>query len=300
MRVRAAEKRLTLAMECAGPVPATIRSDPVRLRQVLMNLLSNAVKFTERGTVTVRVATEAGGTPRVKFEVEDTGIGMTEEQMAGLFRPFTQADSSTTRRFGGTGLGLAITRRLADALGGEVSVRSAPGRGSTFSVTVGAGDLRGVPMVETLEDPPEPAAPAPTSGAPAPGLAMRVLLAEDGPDNQRLIAFHLRRAGASVDLAENGRAALDMTLEAAGAGRPYDVVLMDMQMPEMDGYTATEELRRRGYRGAIVALTAHAMTGDRERCLAAGCDEYLTKPIDRARLIGACLRWGRPERRDAA
>ena len=295
-QVRAAARGLTFAVEYAGPIPETMHTDPTRLRQILLNLLGNAVKFTETGEVrlVVRLADEAPQPPRLQFDVIDSGIGMTGEQVARLFRPFTQADASMTRRFGGTGLGLAISKRLAEMLGGDiVVVRSSPNRGTHIRATVATGPLDGVPMIEP---PPEPAdAQAADSAGPAaqkgqPRLAARVLLAEDGPDNQRLIAHVLRKAGAEVALADNGEAAVELALAAAEAGRPFDLVLMDMQMPVCDGYEATRRLRGSGYTGPIIALTAHAMSGDREKCLAAGCDDYATKPIDRRALLDVLRR----------
>jgi signal transduction histidine kinase/ActR/RegA family two-component response regulator len=288
MRPKAAAKGLSLSVSCPDPVPETILTDPTRLRQVLMNLVSNAVKFTEDGGVTIAVSLEQkpGTEPALVIEVRDTGIGMTPEQIGRIFQPFVQADSSTSRRYGGTGLGLSISRRLARMLGGDISITSEPGLGSQVAARFAAGPLDGVRLVhfggEALADEAAPAGPDRI------GLRGRILLAEDGPDNQRLIAFHLRKAGAAVDIAENGRIAVDRALGALASGRPYDLIIMDMQMPELDGYAAAAELRRRGYAGPIVALTAHAMTGDRERCLAAGCTEYATKPIDRAGLLGAC------------
>jgi PAS domain S-box-containing protein len=293
MRSRAAAKGLAFDVEWRGPLPERITTDPTRLRQILLNLVSNAVKFTERGGVHVRVSLEAAderGRRLLRIDVTDTGIGMTPEQQAGLFQPFMQADASTTRRFGGSGLGLLITRRLADLLGGEVRLESTLGLGSTFSVTVDAGSLDGVRMID------RPAAARPLAAAPAAPtepLACRVLLVEDGPDNQRLIATILRKAGAEVTVAGNGQAGCDLVREATLRGEPYDVVLMDMQMPVLDGYAATAELRRAGYQRPVIALTAHAMQGERERCLAAGCDDFVCKPISRPALIDTVRRYAK-------
>ncbi len=283
MRVRADAKGLEFIAEYETAVPQTIQSDPTRIRQILVNLAGNAIKFTEVGKITLRVGfekSETGGTMR--FDVNDTGIGMTPEQMAKLFQPFSQADSSTTRRFGGTGLGLTISKRLAEMLGGALSVSSTPGTGSTFRLMVDCGSLDNVTMLDNPlceiapEKKPKPKAdPSKLAGC-------RILFAEDGPDNQRLVSLVLRKAGADVTVVENGKEAID-AVEAAD--EPFHVILMDMQMPVMGGYEATERLRAQDYRGPIIALTAHAMAGDKERCLAAGCDDYATKPIDRARLI---------------
>ncbi len=283
MQVRAAAGGLQLRTECRLPLPRHIFSDPVRVRQVLLNLVGNSLKFTEQGGVTVTLGYDAGGV--LTFKVRDTGIGMSAEQVSRLFQPFTQADNSTTRKFGGTGLGLSISKRLVEMLGGELSAESIPKQGSTFTFRLFVG-----PATDLISDEREIAIVTEVAGVQAPGrvpLAGRILLAEDGPDNQRLISFHLRNAGAEVVIAENGRIAMDLAL-AAGASEPFDLILMDMQMPEMDGYTATMLLRERGYTRPIVALTAHAMQGDRQRCLAAGCDDYLTKPIDRTKLLRAC------------
>ncbi len=278
MRVRARAKNLSLELELDGPIPASIRTDPLRLRQILINLLGNALKFTEVGGVRVVARLREGPEPRLQVEVIDTGIGIGQEQLSRLFQPFAQADSSTTRRFGGSGLGLAISKRLAEMLHGDLTVTSVQGQGSTFRVSVATGPLEGVAMQDRLV---AEGAAARNSGENLVELDGRVLLAEDGPDNQRLIAHILKKAGAEVTVADNGRIAFEQALEAQQEGRPFDVVLMDMQMPEMDGYTATRSLRERGYGGPIVALTAHAMTDDRQKCLDAGCDDFVSKPIQR-------------------
>jgi len=281
LRARARAQGIALKAEFVGPIPATILTDAVRLRQVLTNLVGNAVKFTETGGVRVvaRLRSEAPR-PLLEFEVIDTGIGMTDAQAARIFEPFVQADASASRKYGGSGLGLAISRRLARLLGGDVSVIRTSGEGSVFRFTVATGPLEGVPMI----DAPRSARPeAATSPEPdrrrAARLHARILLAEDGPDNQRLIRYLLEKAGASVELAEDGRIAVEKAAAARDAGDPFDLILMDMQMPVMDGYVATRRLRREGHRTPIVALTAHAMKGDREKCLQAGCDDYVAKPI---------------------
>ncbi len=282
MRVRAEAKSLPLAIEYLGAIPESIQCDPTRLRQILINLLGNAVKFTETGSVRlVTRLVEHDGTPRLRFDVIDTGIGMTEPQAARIFRPFTQADSSTNRKYGGTGLGLTICRRLAEMLGGDITFTSAPCEGSTFSLTVDVGPLDGIRM---LDDPGEVQTGREgkaESAAPTVEINGRILLAEDGPDNQRLISFLLKKAGAAVALAENGKIAVETALAAQRDGAQFDLILMDMQMPLMDGYEATRQLRKAGFSGPIVALTANAMVGDEEKCRQAGCDDYLTKPIDR-------------------
>ncbi|HLJ09984.1 MAG TPA: response regulator, partial [Planctomycetaceae bacterium] len=288
---------------------------------ILINLIGNAIKFTLSGsvTLTVRFLLHESPPPKIQFDVADTGIGMSREQIAKLFEPFTQADASSTRQFGGTGLGLAISRRLARVLQGDVTVTSSPGKGSVFRLELAleksaalpsdgqgasphqaaaASELTeaiafpkgGRPFGEslkaearsTLSSLPPSANP---SQAPAQLAGMRILLAEDGPDNRQLVGFVLRKAGAEVAFAENGRIAVDAALARYRAAEPFDVILMDMQMPVLDGYSATRELRSHGYGLPIIALTAHAMSDDRQKCLDAGCDDYATKPIHRAELL---------------
>ncbi len=297
MSVRAAAKGITLCAEAVTPIPRTILSDPTRLKQILVNLVGNAVKFTEVGGVRVRASfnKDSSGGPALRLDVIDTGIGLSPEKVSGLFQAFWQADASVTRKFGGTGLGLRISKSLTKMLGGEITVVSEPGHGSTFSVTLPTGPVDQVPMVDP--DSLRGAAireslAAPSADQPLRGL--RVFLVEDGPDNQRLIAFHLKKAGADVRVFDNGRLALEaMTENGHITGRlkavlPCDLVLTDMQMPELDGYALARSLRAKGFRRPIVALTAHAMTGDAERCFAAGCDRYASKPISREKLVEAC------------
>ncbi len=294
MRVRAVEKKLTFDIEYVGSLPETIQTDPTRLRQILLNFVGNAIKFTEKGRVRIRVRCDAPGSvdPRLTIEVSDEGIGMTEEELQKLFTAFTQADASTTRRFGGSGLGLVISKRLVEMIGGQITVESIPGRGSVFRVAVPTGPLAGVRMIEgrfeagTVDVPAR--ATRPLTSLPS---SCRVLLAEDGYDNQVLITTFLLKAGAQVKVVENGQLAVAEAHAALAAGSPYDVILMDMQMPILDGYSATSKLRMTGYRGPIVAITAHAMAGDRERCESAGCDDYLSKPVDRAKLTEIVARF---------
>ncbi len=289
MRVRAQEKRLPLEIRFDGTMPESIQSDPIRLRQILINLTANAVKFTETGSVCVeaRIVGARSADPKLQVDVIDTGIGMSAEQTARLFKPFTQVDSSSTRRYGGTGLGLVISKRLAESLGGDITVRSVLGEGTTFTLTVTTGALEGQAVPGEPDQLPSQSDRWDNREVVGIGAGCRVLLAEDGPDNQRLISLLLKKAGMDVEVSENGRDACDRVLRARDEGRPFDVILMDMQMPVMDGYDATRELRGDGYTGAIIAVTAHAMSTDREKCLAAGCDGYLTKPVDREGLISA-------------
>jgi len=295
MAVPASAKGLSLDTMADGFVPKTVRTDPTRLRQMLINLVGNAIKFTETGRVTIRYSFEQldGTRANLRFQVVDTGIGITQPQIDRIFKPFSQADTSMVREYGGSGLGLAISKRLAKLLGGDVQVTSVAGEGSTFTLTVAVEQVESIP--EAINDSPvksSSASPAPRLEAPTlpASLSCRILLAEDGPDNQRLISFMLRRAGADVTVAENGLVAVRCVQAAEEDHRPYDVILMDMQMPVLDGYDATKKLRSAGYGGPIVAITAHAMTKDRDKCLAVGCDDYLTKPIKRDNLLAMVAR----------
>jgi len=281
LRDRAEARHTTLATEIRSGVPERIETDPTRLRQALVNLVSNAIKFTEGGDVRIVVECEPAD-EKIVFHVIDNGIGMTSAQVAKIFQPFAQAEASTTRRYGGTGLGLTITKSIAELLEGDIRVTSQPGKGSTFSLRIATGPLDGVAALEPAA-PPEPAeAPQPAS---LPHIDGRVLLVEDGPDSQAIIAYMLRRAGAEVMVASNGQEGAELALAASRAGRPFDVILMDMEMPVLDGYQATRWLREEGYHGQVIALTAHAMKGDLDKCIAAGCDHYLSKPIERAVLV---------------
>jgi len=225
---------------------------------------------------------------KLVFEIADTGIGMTPEQLSRLYQPFVQADSSTTRRYGGTGLGLAITRRCIDIMGGTISARSAPGSGTTFSFSIDTGDLAGVPAarLRATESKEGSGVLRLPSAVRQPLSGVRVLLAEDGIDNQRLIRFHLERAGAHVDIVDNGAKAVECVQDSTRLNR-HDVILMDMQMPVMDGYEAVRRLTTAGEHTPIIALTAHAMPGDREKCLESGCHDYLCKPVDSRALLAA-------------
>ena len=289
MRVRAETTGLSLDAEIDGPIPRQVLTDPTRLRQILINLIGNSLKFTETGGVRLRVALRAKDPEAacLTFTVVDTGIGMTAEQANRLFDPFTQAEDSTARRYGGTGLGLTISKRLAKLLGGDLTVESTAGQGSEFTLTIDVGPLAELALVDPQASPAplRTRRPDTPTRAALPRLRGRILVAEDGLDNQRLLGFYLKLAGAEPTVAENGQLALDRVSEAEARREPFDLVLMDMQMPVLDGYNATRELRRRGFEGPIIAITAHAMAGDRQRCLEAGCDDYVTKPIDRALLL---------------
>jgi signal transduction histidine kinase len=281
VRPRGADRDLTVTVEAVGRLPEQVKTDPTRLRQILVNLAGNAVKFTPSGSVRLELRFEgvAPQPPRLRIDVIDTGIGMTDEQLGRLFQPFTQADTSTTRRFGGTGLGLAVSRGLAELMGGTLTAESRPGHGSRFRLVVPARPLRsGSPSSQGL---------APDQG---PRPPCRALVVDDARDMRRLVSALLEKAGDKVELAENGQLALERVAEEAAAGRSFDVVLLDMQMPVLDGYETARRLREAGYRGPVVALTANNMAGDRERCLEAGCDDFVPKPIDRRLLLATVAR----------
>ena len=286
-RTAATTKGLAFEVTCDAGLPQRLLTDPVRLRQVLINLLGNAVKFTESGRVAMHVrGIDEDGEKCLEFAVTDTGIGIAPADLARLFQPFSQADATNNRRFSGTGLGLAISQRLAGLLGGEIRAVS-DGRGSTFTLTV--------PYVAAAA-PVDPASNSRPSGGrslidfQAALRGVRVLLAEDGIDNQRLLRHVLSKSGAEVTVVENGQSAVEAAL-AEQSLQPFHVVLMDMHMPVLDGYAATGRLRDAGYTSPIIALTACALSDDREKCLAAGCDEYLTKPVQFDQLIETVARY---------
>ncbi|HWL94939.1 MAG TPA: ATP-binding protein, partial [Phycisphaerae bacterium] len=290
MRVRAEVKTLMLHHAFDGPIPARIQTDPTRLRQILFNLVGNALKFTEAGSVCLKVRLDRShpNGPRMIFEVIDTGVGMDTTQKERLFEPFMQADSSTTRRFGGTGLGLTISRRLARMLGGDIDFESAPARGSTFRATISIGAINGIELI-TVEESTSVAvlerSEIESEHKHNPLAGCRVLYAEDGPDNQRLISRVLRAAGATVTVVDNGRLAVNEALCTDDGDEPFHIVLMDMQMPGLDGYQAARLLRLEGFTRPIIALTAHAMSTDRDKCISAGCTDFATKPIRREELV---------------
>jgi PAS domain S-box-containing protein len=275
----AAEKHISFEVHYDRPLPEWIVSDPTRLRQILSNLLGNAIKFTDQGGVSLHVFTDKADSNRLCFAVKDSGVGLTPEQQTRLFQPFSQADSSTTRKFGGTGLGLALSRRLAKALDGELTLAdSARGRGSVFQLSIPIKP-KGFVGAETA------AIEAPPTGteerASWPRLDnVRILVAEDNPDNQEMLNRFLGAQGALVETASNGRTALNLA-----KGGTFQVILMDVQMPELDGNEVTKQLRKHNITTPIIALTAHAMNDEREKSFAAGCNEFLTKPLDVKKLI---------------
>ncbi|MBX3396413.1 MAG: PAS domain S-box protein [Phycisphaerae bacterium] len=290
MQVRASAKGLTLVHEFRNGLPDAIMSDPTRIRQILLNLVGNAVKFTEVGGVQLVVERKYTGRTgeQLIIEVHDTGIGIDPEFMRTMFEPFSQGDVTTTRHFGGTGLGLTISRRLARLLGGDIHVQSTKNVGSVMTLILPCRPTEQVAETSASRDVVaggtwETTSPCRISGDELAGC--RILFAEDGPDNQRLISRLLTRAGAEVTVVENGLLAVDAVRAAGRVNLTIDVILLDMMMPEMDGYEATRMLRRDGYRGPIIALTASAMQTDRDRCLAAGCDWHASKPTSPRDLI---------------
>ena len=299
MSGRAEAKQLTFKVRLAGQIPCRVCTDATRLRQILLNLVGNAVKFTQHGGVELVVDVAIGdGPPQLQIDVLDSGLGMTAQQATQLFSPFTQADNSVTRRFGGTGLGLAICRRLASLMGGSIDLlHSAPSEGSVFRLWV---PLNAVPTCDWTSSIAcaKPAQLANTHSVNSANMPMltgrRVLLAEDGKENQLLIAYYLRKAGADVEIADNGRIAQQMLDQADRDGQSFELLVTDMQMPEIDGYTLAKMLRGSGNSIPIVALTANAMSEDRNKCLAAGCDDYTTKPVNKAELLAKCSGLLRP------
>jgi signal transduction histidine kinase/ActR/RegA family two-component response regulator len=288
LSLQASDKGICLRVENDGPVPARIRTDALRLRQVLINIVGNAVKFTSVGSVTVRIRLRgiSSRDTRLEFEVKDTGPGIDPSQAAKLFEPFTQADPSTKRRYGGTGLGLVLAKRLARVLGGDVVLDpSSSGAGSTFRITIDPGPVTIAEQTTEYEALLYQRDERAISEIRLDGA--EVLLVEDALDNRLLVSRILRIAGAQVDIAENGQQAVEKA-----RCRSYDTVLMDLQMPLMDGFEATALLRSEGYRVPIIALKAHAMKEDRQRCLGSGFDDHVCKPIDRRHLlerVAACL-----------
>jgi CheY-like chemotaxis protein len=292
-------------------IPRQIQADPTRIRQNLINLLGNAIKFTDTGSVTLEIYYSPSNPDELSFDVIDTGIGMTAKQQASLFRPFTQADVSMTRKFGGTGLGLTICKRLAEMMKGDVFIVSStegvgtrfrfrmkfqPAEGSEpmnfYLIAAGESGTQSSTIPSSPNNPSTPSSP-PTQSVTAKLEGLHVLVAEDGPDNQKLIRHHLTKAGAKVTIVENGQLAVD---EIKNVEKRFDIVLMDMQMPVMDGYTATGVIRSLEVDIPVVALTAHAMSGDREKCIDAGCSDYLTKPIEKQKLVDMVLRYVSPQR----
>jgi len=276
LTVKANETGITLAFRAEGRLPKKIETDPVRLRQIAFNLIGNALKFTEEGSVTVTCSFNESATgPCLLIDITDTGIGMSEDALKNIFDPFVQADSTVTRRFGGTGLGLAISRRFAQALGGDITVKSKVGKGSTFRVSLATGDLDGVAFLqpEAVNNIQKKIDSEVNCRWQFPQA--QVLVVDDGKENRELVKLLLEDAGLSVDEAENGQLGVD---KATAGG--FDLILMDVQMPVMDGFTAVRILREQGITIPVIALTANAMKGFEAQCLDAGYSGYLSKPIN--------------------
>ena len=294
LNIMAMEGHVRLDIIALGTLPRLLVMDPTRVRQILTNLVGNAIKFSKCGdTVSIRLSAERVGENRaqLKIEVEDQGIGMTPEQRTRLFEAFEQGDKATNRRYGGTGLGLSIIKGLLQAMGGEISVVDKESPGTlfitliTFPLVDGQGDwVLGESLARYGFD--DQGRVPPVS---AKRFSGRVLIAEDTPDILKILTHHLKRAGLTVETAANGLLAIGQAL-----AKPFDLILMDIQMPELDGYSATRALRRSGYAGPIVALTAHAMREDRERCLEAGCTSYLSKPVSTKALLEEVARFVAP------
>lgn len=275
MGFKARARGIRFQLKATTPIPVTVISDITRLRQILMNIVGNAIKFTDKGFVELSVKFE---NDILEFEVQDTGRGISEEQRKILFQPFTQADASTTRKYGGTGLGLTLTRSLSEALGGTFDLKhSELGRGSTFVVRL---KLKTQGSTALYSESTEPVTESISLNKQGQLGNLRVLLVEDSLDNQALISIYLNRAGASIDIASDGEEGCKMAMS-----KEYDIVLMDVQMPNMDGIAAVKHLREQNYKKPIIALTAHAMKEERDRCLMAGFTEFLTKPIVREELV---------------
>jgi|GEM_PF-3225094 len=284
LRHHAGGKGLMLRWRADEAVPAMVECDARRVRQVLLNLVGNAIKFTDHGSVDIEVhrteTDEPIPMPMLEFVVRDTGIGIAPGVLRGLFEPFTQVDQSSARRCGGAGLGLALCKRLTEMLGGSIRVTSEPGKGTSFVVgfRVHEIDAKAQPAAENVAG----------NTCTFAGLDARVLVVDDGPDNRRLIEHHLRKAGARIHTAVNGLECVEAVLRVKGTSEAYDLIVMDMQMPVMDGWTAARTLREAGISSPILALTANVTPEARERCLGAGCTAYVSKPVDRSTLMSVC------------
>lgn len=308
MRPAALKKGIAFDLAFEGKLPARIHTDPTRLRQVLMNLVGNAIRFTERGGVRVCVRLVQGDKrTRLRFDIADTGEGMSPRTLELAFDAFAQGDDSLTRKEGGLGLGLAIAKQLAGVLGGELEVDSLEGGGSIFRLCIDPGPLGEFELIDPNADDAQEADSLAEFGTRLlieklreEKLEGRILYIEDGEDNRRLVTVVLCKAGFEVTCAENGEGGIELAVAARDAGEPFDLILMDLQMPVLDGYEATRRLRAADFQVPIVALTAHALHGERRRALEAGCDSFLTKPIQRHELVEAIARYLRERKATAA
>lgn len=292
----ALKKSIEFSITLETPIPEVVSTDPTRLRQILINIVGNAVKFTDRGHVDLAIRFLPGDNDdarRLVFTVTDTGVGIALSDQTKLFQPFSQALSSTGKNRGGTGLGLVLSRKLARMLGGDISLKhSRPDDGSVFEIIVEVSVPVGTRVLNELYEAPSQRHPRRT---PTRLKSTRVLVVEDAPDNQLLVSTILRAAGADVHVADDGKKGVE-----AAQGLPFDVVLMDIQLPVCDGYQATSTLRSLGYKGSIVALTAHATPDERERCLRSGCNDYRSKPLSADALVDVVDKWAKRTRRGEA
>jgi CheY-like chemotaxis protein len=287
---KAADKGIELAFKRAEGLVQKIVSDPLRIKQILLNIIGNAIKFTDKGSIRISVESDrlTGDEHHLSFTIEDSGIGLTEEEAGRLFAPFAQADNSTRRRYGGTGLGLVISRQLAKSMGGNLTIlRTEKGAGSTFLVELNVSAVQPKKTASSAVSAPEPnRAPLKIVESLRAGdnkgalSGKRILVVDDVTDNRVLIERYLRPSGAHVELASGGQEAIDRARVS-----DWDVVLMDIQMPNMDGYEATSRLRRLGFKKPIIAVTAHAMREELDRCVKAGCDTTMTKPVTKKNLV---------------
>ena len=284
VRMQARNKGLEFSIDCQFPLPAQICSDPIRLKRILLNLTSNAIRFTQTGSVHIKVSCNPD-IRQMSFSVADTGIGLTDEQMKRIFNPFVQADIATSRKFGGTGLGLSLSKKLSEMLGGSLIVQSQLGAGSSFIVSVDTGCLQQIKLTNEVD--------SAITGAKtevlvewANSLSGEILLVGDTPDNRQLLSMFLRNMGATVTVAENGKSAVDKT-----RAKTFDLILMDMQMPVMDGMETVSLLRKERYTGPIVALTANTMKEDRDRCLSVGFNNFIIKPVQRKHLYAVAAKY---------
>lgn len=291
MRVQAGQKSLQICFTLNTPIPHIIPGDATRIRQILLNLIGNAIKFTEQGGISIDISTnKAGDTGMLDIRITDTGSGMSPEQASNLFKPFSQADASISRQHGGTGLGLTIGKKLAELMGGDVTLDwTEAGKGSCFRLALPFDPTKNHEQLHQLN---RFESTAEEINAQDINLDLNILVAEDGPDNQRLIKHYLTKAGARVTITNDGQEALDVILRST---EPFDLVVTDIQMPIMDGHTLAQRLRELEYTLPIIALTAHARAKDRQLALAAGCNDHTTKPINRLELLKKCYAWTHQE-----
>lgn len=288
LSILAAKKNLKIRVSFSSPVPSRIESDAGRIRQIVTNLISNSIKFTDQGSIEVALGFEdADNDKQAQFiiEVKDTGIGIPSEQQGHLFQPFTQADSSITRKYGGTGLGLNLSQHLARTLGGDLTLNwSEPNRGSSFKLSVACGDIRSV-AIEAHTDEDKNNALITNSETRSNSENLRVLIVDDSPDNLALMKVYLKKGSSLIETASNGQEAIDKALKA-----DFDIVLMDIQMPLLDGLEATRKLRALGFKKPIIALTAHALKEEVDKSIQAGCNAHLAKPVSRKELVDVIIK----------